>query len=586
MARDYSKIQYDMRDSLQYVPQRVKDIYDTTTGLTDQLYEKNAVDAMNQTGGVPLFFKDKGGTYEKRPDIPTVSKILSAAKIDQDLPGVDLNSEKAARYFVDNFSKNMKDWKEEITNAYGSRGWETAKSLFRQTANDLMQKDIADARKKAMRDAPLNFYGLASVKDPFPSFSTAAAEFAAPRTFKAVESGKNPGASEIVRDALSQALYAVPVGGVAKVATYGRSPIVRKGAQLVSQAVAPSAVAALDYAADPEYTGADAALDAAFGTATNIGINRYLAPRLGKALSTAQGELSQRISPEMKMALQDNPTKRDVAEEIVDKARKTVDDARRFKDVSPENYSKIVSEGVNPPTAEEVEAARAVLQINSAAKRNSKALLPASKVVQTSAVGKSPDEINDIIAGVVNRRTAPLGPEAPARYKFDNPGDYREAFLKYKDAREKTYAKELAKEGNALRSLFYKPGKSDYLAAATPENLLKTWVVNQIGNYSPEPAEQAMSALTYGVANPRKIREWDKDRKEKSKTSLAASDIIGGAVPRDLTAEDVEYLKKIEKDPTLLTVDKGDAGFKMWLLKRGHELLRGTAAHRPLWEVK
>jgi hypothetical protein len=537
-------------------------------------------------------YKQLGNTYRMRdalvpeePTIPTLDVVLSklGVKADDDPTGV-----KAARKFVDEFANKQGVWKKKIERDpdLGKRGWETVKGLFKKTANDLMQKDIEDARKKAMHDAPLNFYGLASVKDPFPSLSTAAAEFAAPRTFKAIESGKNPGASEIVRDALSQALYAVPLGGVAKVATYGRSPIVRKGAQLASQAVAPSLVSASDVVADPEYTGADAALDAAFGTATNIGVNRYLAPKLGNALSTMQGKLSRRISPEMKAALQDNPTKRDVAEEIVDKARETIDVSRRFKGVTPENYSNIVFEGVNPPTPEEVEAARAVLQINSAAKRNSKALPPASKVVQASAIGKSPDEINDIIAGVVNRRTAPLGPEAPARYKFDSPEDYREAFLKYKDAREKTYAKELAKEGNALRSLFYKPGKSDYLAATTPENMFKTWAVNQIGNYSPEPAEQTISALTYGKVNPREIREWDKERKEKSKTSLAASDIIGGVVPRDLTAEDVEYLKKIEKDPTLLTVDKGDAAFKMWLLKRGHELLQGTAAHRPLWEVK
>ena len=63
---------------------------------------------------------------------------------------------------------------------------------------------------------------------------------------------------------------------------------------------------------------------------------------------------------------------------------------------------------------------------------------------------------------------------------------------------------------------------------------------------------------------------------------LKASDVLG------LDSRDIGYIKAVQEDPSILT--RGIAGpegddFKIWLLEKGHKLLRGTSAHRPLWTV-
>jgi hypothetical protein len=64
---------------------------------------------------------------------------------------------------------------------------------------------------------------------------------------------------------------------------------------------------------------------------------------------------------------------------------------------------------------------------------------------------------------------------------------------------------------------------------------------------------------------------------------LKASDVLG------LDSRDIGYIKAVQEDPSILT--RGIAGkegddFKIWLLEKGHRLLRGTSAHRPLWDVE
>lgn len=63
---------------------------------------------------------------------------------------------------------------------------------------------------------------------------------------------------------------------------------------------------------------------------------------------------------------------------------------------------------------------------------------------------------------------------------------------------------------------------------------------------------------------------------------LKASDVLG------LDSRDIGYIKAVQDDPSILT--RGIAGqegddFKIWLLEKGHKLLRGTSAHRPLWTI-
>jgi hypothetical protein len=57
-----------------------------------------------------------------------------------------------------------------------------------------------------------------------------------------------------------------------------------------------------------------------------------------------------------------------------------------------------------------------------------------------------------------------------------------------------------------------------------------------------------------------------------------------------LTSEDERFLSDIAKDPSILQYGYEDSRlndqFKMWLLKGGNDLLRGTDAFRPVWDVE
>ena len=73
-----------------------------------------------------------------------------------------------------------------------------------------------------------------------------------------------------------------------------------------------------------------------------------------------------------------------------------------------------------------------------------------------------------------------------------------------------------------------------------------------------------------------------KDRKTKKQVEAVKGTTLG------LTPRDEKYLQAVADDPSIVTVgyaaDPDD--FKLWLLERGHDLLKGTGAHRPLWEIE
>ena len=79
-----------------------------------------------------------------------------------------------------------------------------------------------------------------------------------------------------------------------------------------------------------------------------------------------------------------------------------------------------------------------------------------------------------------------------------------------------------------------------------------------------------------------------KERKTK-KATIAASEILGGR-RGPLSAESEMFIEDIRKNPGSLVTGHPDPAkrdtFKIWLLKEGNDLLRGTAAARPAWDVK
>lgn len=84
-----------------------------------------------------------------------------------------------------------------------------------------------------------------------------------------------------------------------------------------------------------------------------------------------------------------------------------------------------------------------------------------------------------------------------------------------------------------------------------------------------------------------KIREEEKQEMQDRKTRAKISDVLG---KETLTPKDEFYLGVISQDPSVVKFGYADENhsnddFKLWLLTRGNDLLKGTAAHRKTWEI-
>lgn len=112
--------------------------------------------------------------------------------------------------------------------------------------------------------------------------------------------------------------------------------------------------------------------------------------------------------------------------------------------------------------------------------------------------------------------------------------------------------------------------------------------INQFAGNSTRPAEAAANA--YGIP----IKEWKKEdaaeRAEAKRQSDLSKILDAGNTAQTLTEQDKAYIADIKANPELVVTGypdlKQNNSFKEWLLLRGHDLLRGTSASRPTWEVE
>ena len=518
------------------VSDRIHNVVDTTGGLTDELYNTQIMRSLGNTA--PAYLDP--AEWEDEPGIPTLDVVLSklGVKADNDPTGV-----KAARKFVDEFAKKQGAWKKKVEKdpAFGKRGWETVKDLFKQTSNDLMNYDIAEGRRKI---------ATGEGEKGLDWLQTKAANIMFPRATKAVAEGRDPTAGEWGRDAIANAAYAVPFGGVARAVAPASKVL-----QLGSQAVAPVGVALMDKAADPDYTWSDVATDAIIGTGANLGVNKFLAPKIGQVIGTAKGGIARRVPRAVREALEDNPTARDLAEATVEKAGQVLKSPVKS---AGEIAGDIASGATKGVSKDEKATAQAVKEIYDVSKQKMFGAKP-STILKVVAETENPEELTQKeVADMVGRIVAGS---------------------KKASSGKDVYTKVLEKNPELL-SLFQ---EQSIKGAFTPTNMLKTYGVNQIGSSDPAIARAAINSLTLGGVDVDRLRKDASEAKAKSNAQTAVSKILS-ATP-ELTEEDAKYLKIVEENPDVLKFSQ-DVGLKQWLLRRGHAILQGTPAHRPLWEVR
>ena len=534
------------------VSERIHNVADTTQGLTDELYNTQMMRTLGNTA--PAYLEESD--WEDEPNVPTLDAVLSklGVKADDDPTG-----EKAARKFVEDFAKKQGAWKKKVERdpSFGKRGWETVKDLFKQTSKDLMNADIQKERYKAMHDGTARGF-LANLMFP--------------RAVKAGEEGRDPEMNEWVRDAASNVAYAVPVGRVAKILSKGAPAAVKVGAQGLSQAVAPTAVAGMDLgysaATDGDYDLRDAATDAAVGTLANLGVTKVLAPAIGRGLSTAMGKVSSRVPSSVKAILEGSSTPRELADKTIANAEKKL--AQAEEKFAAGNLREGASNSISK---DELATAKGVMEIADAANKTlevskGKHITPSQilqKVEQQQGDKLKKHHENDVMGSIVQQLNHPG--TAPKKVGEEVSKEFIEGKRKYSD---------IFKANPELKTLFAPQEKFSVGNVLTPA---ETYAVNQYGSSS---NAANVAGAPFGV-DVKKAQADNASRKAKSDAQGAIGKILSASP--DLTEEDQKYLRMVEENPDVLKFSQDD-GLKQWLLRRGHSILQGTPAHRPLWEVR
>ena len=361
----------------------------------------------------------------------------------------------------------------------------------------------------------------------------------------------------------------LPVGRVAKVATKAAPAAVKFGAGTLSQFVAPTAVATADYAVDDNYDSGDLGTDALVGGLTNLGVNRVLGPAIGRGVGTLAGKVSTRMSPTVRATLEGAPTPLDLAEEKIARANKVLDLANK-----PFNAMNLVQGMSTGISAGEKASAQGIKEVAEAAGKTledskGKFMKPSEVIADIERITKGAlkeEHENDVVGSVIQQLNHPETLKKGGKGVVTK--EFREGAQRYS---------KIISENPELKALFAPTPKVSATNVLSP---LETYAVNQWGSSKNAPAVAAGSAFGIDV---KKLKDDNTARKVKEQSKVAASQVLsdmGG-----LTDEDRMYLGQIRENPKILTFSQDD-GFKQWLLRRGHSLLKGTAAHRPLWEVR
>lgn len=578
------------------VPSDILAVRDTTPGVTDALYVNHVLDALGES------YPWVTGSLErnKTASVPTARQIIEKLGYKDDKDAKEGKGRTAWQKFVEDFPKDIygrpgreEGNREKVlgTPELGERGWETVKRLWQQASHDKMMQDIAKERVEALDEGILG------------TASGIAGKLFTPRTRKAWEEGRDASAADLGMDLFQNLAYMAPIGGVGSGITraLGGSPLAKAAGLTVSNALAPSAIVAGDYAlGTKDYADAgDALLDAGVGTATNLGVNRVLFPAASNLLS--MGLARTRRMPWLAEFLEGMQSDKEKARDLIREAETKV--RRHFGETDSEYLQKL-RDGRTPDrlTDEQLKGyidilnARDVIDDKAVADKFSEVLKgmreseraldgynPADKV------GKLPlRELDDFypsqaskrsIDDIVNRALGKVGyrtPEEMAQWDIND-------FVGTKGGNQVASAARALKAHPELVSQFDRPSVREVLAMPrTGVDAGKSWAVNRAGDDA--AAQRVLSRVGVDVKDIRK--EQDRARKER-KASSDISRILDMSSELGIDPRDARYLEDIRKNPDIVKVGHPEdpEGFKLWLLERGHEILSGTAAARPVWEI-
>lgn len=488
----------------------------------------------------------------------------------------------AAEQFLDAYFGGEKDkgtrerWRTSIVDKYGDGAWNKAQKVIRRAETDRMNAGIKEARRKEIDPT----FSEASL----PKWATSALMgLFTPRRKKAFLEGRDPEWNETVGDIGQNVLYALPAAKIAQgaKAVAGSNVASKVLGNLAAQAAAPTAVVGMDQIlGNKDYTWDEALVDAAIGTATNLGVNKGIARLLGPAWQLGMGKVRGRLPQGVINFLEGNAPAKEKAQEKLDEARAKLFDHYRE---TVGNYLRRVAKGEKPAmlNAEELQKVKDIVELGDYIKSGEGASLSEAL---TQAIKQNQQGVKAVVDNIGKEPLWQLDTQTLDEMRKP----FAEAFekvLKNTPYSPQTDAvKRAITSDPELLSLFYKntPREAFDEAAA---NALQTWGVNKYG--SDKDAGVVLNTVGAPVKELRKDQE--KSRQERAR-KVSASRILGDLekAGTELTEEDTKWLKKIEQNPGMVQgYGEGNTpSFRNWMLLRGSDLLSGTPLYRPAFSAE
>ena len=513
----------------------------------------------------------------------TLQGIAEAAGYSDKQDGDDKVS--ASEQFLEDYFGGEKDkgtrerWQTSIVAKYGEGAWDKAKKVIQHAKNDLMNADIADARRKEIDPT----WSEASV--PKWLTSTAMGLFT-PRRKQAFLEGRDPKWTETLGDIGQAALFSAPVGkivqGVKAVMGSGIASTIL--GNLVAQSVAPAAVVGMDKAlGNKDYTPVEALVETLIGTGTNLGVGKGLAAMFGPAYQLYTGKVRGDTPKWLIDFLEGTAPARERSQEKIDDAIAML--KKHYAETPGEQLHR-VGRGNSPTTISEneLQKTRDLVEVGDFLKQKG------NKDNLSDALDDFIKSNNAQVKDVVKR----IGKDP--LYQLDTPtidswkkplDEAIKVLIGKSPVTPQTEALERALTSDPeLLSLFYRRTPREVFNDVAAD-AIKTWAVNRYG--SDKDANLALRAT--GVnANVEELRkEQAKENKERAQRA-SASRILGDLekAGTELTEEDTKWLKKIEQNPGMVQgYGEGNTpAFRNWMLFRGSDLLSGTPLYKPTFEVK
>ena len=497
-----------------------------------------------------------------------LQSIAQAAGYSDD-PGKD--GKKAADKFYDAYFGGEKDkdardrWRTGVYEAYGDGSWDKVRKVLQGESRNRMLDKI-DRDREAIIEAENEGAGTKEW------IQSALMGLFMPAQKRAYKEGRDPGFSEISRDVIGNALYAIPASKFAAIPKAAAAKIlvnhplgktlVRGAANAASQFVVPATVAAMNAAADD----GDFITDAIAGGLTNLGVNRVIGPRIGQAMGTLQGKVTTRLPSKIRRILEGAPDPRDLADDIVAEAESKLKTPQT-------TISEAVKEGKKGIKVDELYNAKDV--------RDLARMAEMGPVEELAEYGNTPERI--------------LGTAAAMRYATESAA--KSSALLNNDAQLKKYLEKrvselsnkytsMLEQSPELMTLFrgqkpFKDAAKEWATVTIPDAAM-AYAVNKAGNRS----ARKIAGNAFGIDTEGMYEEADRQRAERKRNSEAEQILR----PRldSLTGKDREYLQAIIDKPEIIQgYGIGNSQeFRNWYLLRGQDLLSGTKYFRPAPEVK